>query len=181
MLRGILISIMVLILLILLAVMLTYFINSMLIAAYKTGINLLPLIIDAMKLKDNEVFMDLGSGDARVLIAARKKSKIRGIGIEISPFTAMLSRFRIWQKVGFVSNIQIKCENFLRSDISQADVIYCNLNSTALLLLKEKFATELKKGARVYSLGVEIPEVKFTEKTDVGDLNLYMYKKADFK
>lgn len=179
--KGIVVSILFLLLLIVIGTFLTYLVNSMLVPVFKTAKSIIPSLIKAMNLKDGETLVDLGSGDARILIAARKAHKIKGIGYEISPLVAYASRFNIWRKLGFRPGIQIKCENFLKADISMADVIYCNLNSTAMLLLRKRFVLHLKDEARVYSLGIEIPDVNPTQETMLDEIKLYLYKGSDIK
>jgi cyclopropane fatty-acyl-phospholipid synthase-like methyltransferase len=127
-------------------------------------------------IKPNETVIDLGSGDARVLIQAAKDYQAKGIGIELNPFLVWLSRLDILAR-GLSDRIKIKRDNIYQADISQADVITSYLLLDAMPRLETKLRKEMKPGARVvcYAFGLKgwPPEVK--ERFGVG--NIYLYRK----
>ena len=56
-------------------------------------------ILKKAQLKKGQVFMELGSGDGRVIIEAVAKYQVQGIGIEIHPLLIIYSR--LWWYRGF--------------------------------------------------------------------------------
>ena len=77
----------------------------------------LAFLIDLLQLNSDDVLYDLGSGDARVLIAAAKRYNLKkAVGVEISWF------FYFWSKLiiklrGFKEQIFITRGNFLKKNI----------------------------------------------------------------
>jgi len=105
-------------------------------------------------LKKDQLFLELGSGDGRVVSTAVKKYQVRGIGIEISPLLVWYSRFLA--KIKKINYIEFRQENIYKTDISKADVIYMFLMPKMLEKLKDKLSKEAKKGALIISHGFRI-------------------------
>jgi precorrin-6B methylase 2 len=108
------------------------------------------------KLQPGETLYDLGAGDGRVLIMAVQEFSIQAIGIEIGPVQCFVGWLRSLFR-GSRQNIQIRCGNFYRADVSDADVIFVYLTSTQTSRLQEKLERELKPGARVVSIAADFP------------------------
>jgi cyclopropane fatty-acyl-phospholipid synthase-like methyltransferase len=108
------------------------------------------------KLQPGETLYDLGAGDGRVLIMAAQEFSIQAIGIEIGPVQCFVGWLRSLFS-GSRQNIQIRCGNFYRADVSDADVIFVYLTSTQTSRLQEKLERELKPGARVVSVAADFP------------------------
>jgi predicted RNA methylase len=111
-------------------------------------------ILETVKMHPKQVVYDLGSGDGRFLIAAAKRYKVKAIGLEINPWAYLLSRLRImlWQ-----ANVSIRFQDFWKTDLSEADIVFCYLFPDVMERLKEKLSKELKAGATVISCNFEIP------------------------
>ncbi|HZQ30036.1 MAG TPA: class I SAM-dependent methyltransferase [Patescibacteria group bacterium] len=132
-------------------------------------------IIKALKLagvKSSDVVYDLGSGDGRTLIIAAKKFGARGVGVEIDPlrfyFSKLLVKFN-----GLSKRVELRKENFLNSNISDATVVFVYLVPNALKKLKPKFLKNLEGGTRIVSIKyeMELPKTKIIR----GDRNIYLY------
>lgn len=101
-------------------------------------------------IKKDDLIYDLGSGDGTALIVAAKQFGARGVGIEIEPTRALISRIII-KKNNLEESIKIKRKNFFLVDLSNADVVFLYLVPKTLEKLIPKFKKELKKGTRIVS------------------------------
>ncbi|MDD4995697.1 MAG: class I SAM-dependent methyltransferase [Patescibacteria group bacterium] len=132
-------------------------------------------MLEIAEVKPNEVVMDLGSGDARVLIEAAKKFQARGVGIELNPFLAWLSRLDLWIR-GLGGRVKIKRGNMYKADFGQADVITAYLMPKAMVRLEEKIEKEVKPGARVVCCAFPLLRRSAVRKERVGAGCFYLYK-----
>lgn len=137
-------------------------------------------LINIIQLKENSVFYDLGCGTARLLVDLSKvypSSKF--IGIDNSPFSYIFSRIRIM--LSRSKNISIRYGNFFDCDLSLATHIYLWIYVKDMDKLLNKFKSELKSGALVYSLDFPFSEKESEEIRDLGRESkfghtLYIYK-----
>jgi SAM-dependent methyltransferase len=112
-------------------------------------------MITRAKIKPGETFIDLGSGDGRLLIAAAKAGA-RAVGYEIHPFLVWWSRLRV-KRAGLSDRIQILQKSLWEADVSLADVIGVYLVDYRMAALEKKLQKELKPGTRVVSNGFRFP------------------------
>ncbi len=119
-------------------------------------------MVDAARLHGSERVFDLGAGNGRVLIEAKRRCpSITATGVEISPVVWLYGRVMIrWsrQKVRFVRG------NALTQDLRDADVIFLYLSTALMAALEEKFDRELRPGTVVISHAFEFPRRQPTEK-----------------
>src|SRR5260221_13883834 len=83
-------------------------------------------------LQSDETLYDLGAGDGRVLLIAAREFNAKAIGIEIGPIQCAL----IWLRAaasGLGNKIQVKWGNYLKVDLSQADVVFLYATSKEVL------------------------------------------------
>lgn len=115
---------------------------------------------------------DLGSGDGTALIVAAQEFGARGIGVEIDPLRAFLSKMKI-KRAGLSKQINIHRKNFFQHDISSATVVFVYLVPKALQRLLPKLQKELKPGTRIVSFRYELSlPIKHYDKEH--DLRLYI-------
>jgi hypothetical protein len=107
-------------------------------------------------LQPGEKLYDLGAGDGRVLIVAVKEFGAWAVGIEIGPVQWALGWLRIWFS-GSRHRAWIRCGNFYKADIHDADVVFVYLTSTQTSRLAAKLEQELRPGARVVSVAADFP------------------------
>lgn len=105
-------------------------------------------LVTMVEAKPNDVWIDLGSGDGRVLIAACKRYSVRGLGIERISSLRTYSRLRIFF-AGLHKKIKISSGNFFKIDLSQADVVSFYLLPETSERLLVKLRAELKPGAQI--------------------------------
>jgi len=101
-------------------------------------------------LKPDELLLDMGSGDGRVLVVGVEEFGARGLGIEITWFYYVWSLIKIKLK-GLSNRIIIRREDMYKSDVSQADVVVMFLLQDTNQKLKDKLQQELKPGTRIVS------------------------------
>jgi len=120
-----------------------------------------------------DILYDLGSGDGRILITASQEYGTPGIGIEINPETADLSRIRL--KEAGVDNVTIATGNATDFDISYATIVTMYLYPPVIKSLIPNLEG-LKSGTRVVSFSHPIP-LAGTRKITVDDETFYLWIK----
>ena len=121
---------------------------------------MLPEIVDALQLAPNSVMYELGSGDARVLLAASKRQpSARYIGVDIALAALAAASFRHW-RAGSPKNVTILKNNFFKLDLSDATHIYCFIYPEVMSDLHQKFLQELTPGTRLVSCNFQIADKK---------------------
>ena len=105
-------------------------------------------ILALVPMRPGQRFYDLGCGEGRVLIAARRKYGVHAIGYEVNVCAYLYARLNIWWHGG---GAEVRFQNFMHVDLSDADVIYCYQASGAIQQLRDKFNRELRPGTIVIS------------------------------
>ncbi len=128
------------------------------------------------KVTKDDIVYDLGSGDARVPIIATREFQAFGVGIEID-YVRHLTAWLNVRKNKIADRVILKRENFFKSNISDATVVFVYLVPRVLEKLKPKFFSELKKGSRVLSYKYKIKVEKGIKlvKKDLQN-QMYLYK-----
>lgn len=100
-------------------------------------------------LKDNDVVIDLGSGDGRIVFAAAQvNSTVRGIGVDIDAKLVGQSNAAA-EKNGVSDRVQFFHRNVFDADLSKVDVIFMWLFPELMRLLRPKILNEARPGTRV--------------------------------
>lgn len=134
-------------------------------------------IAELSGLRHGMVFYDLGSGSADLLFYLSKKYKIRGVGIEISPVLYLYSKI----KSIFFKNVRIRYGNFLKHDLSEADVIYAFLLPKMYEKLQKKLCNNAKNESLVILSVWPFQNTKYLKTSEKGgEVTYFLYKKADF-
>lgn len=108
------------------------------------------------ELKGTETVYDLGAGDGRILIAAKRMHPgIRAVGIEYVPSVWLLGKLRIWFSRTKVTLLR---GNALAHSVEDAQCIFLYLFPTIMEELGKKFDRELKPGTKVISSVFRFPE-----------------------
>ncbi len=124
-------------------------------------------------LKEGETLIDLGCGDARILIEAVRKFGAIGIGVEIDPFKAAIARFFV-RRAGLAEKIKIVRSSAADYPLHEADVVFLYLSHQLIDKLKPKFEKELGDGARIVSYGFMVQGFPLV-KTDA-EKKAFIYK-----
>jgi ubiquinone/menaquinone biosynthesis C-methylase UbiE len=127
----------------------------------------------------DDILYDLGCGDGRIVIAAAKSFKARGVGIDVVP-----ERIRECKEMargaGVENLVTFIQEDVFKVDISAATVVALYLLPDSNELLRPFLERQLKPGVRVIShnypiAGWEKKRIDFQEIEDKEGDNHYIY------
>jgi tRNA A58 N-methylase Trm61 len=135
-------------------------------------------------LKAGEVLFDMGSGDGRTVVMAAKTFGARGVGIELREDLAKKAMGTIHEN-NLEDRVTIVNGDMFNVNLTEADVVYLYLTTSANEKIRPKLDSDLKKGARVVSHDYEIigwkPErvENFCENPKLGypSHTIYLYRK----
>ena len=117
-------------------------------------------MLELAQVKKGDVVYDLGSGDGRIVItAAAKKYGAQAVGFEIDPERITESRESIG-KEGLEKLAEIREQDILTVDLSQANVLTMYLLSSVNLKLRPKILSEMAPGSRVVSHAFDMGDWK---------------------
>jgi SAM-dependent methyltransferase len=126
-----------------------------------------------------DVVVDLGSGDGRIVILAAQKYGARGIGVEIDPKLVALSR-QVAQEAGVGDRVTFIEGDLFTADLSRATVVTLFLSPSVNNELEPKLRRELKRGTRIVShqfpIGRWTPDKTLHAAEDKTDLFLWVVR-----
>lgn len=124
-------------------------------------------ILNDTKLTKNEVYLELGCGDGRLVRAAARRGAV-AIGYELNPLLWFIAWFSsIGQK-----NVSIRFGNFWNVHLRTADVVMVFLVPRTMPRLEKKAEHEMKKSARLLSYIFPMPN----KKHDLKHKSWYVYQ-----
>jgi precorrin-6B methylase 2 len=112
--------------------------------------NIVDLMLEAARVRPDDLVYDLGSGDGRVVITAAQKYGARAVGVEFQPDLCRKATERI-QSLGLSDRARIVEDSVFRVDLSPATVVTMFFLTTSNERLKPNLEKYLKPGARVVS------------------------------
>lgn len=98
----------------------------------------------------DDVVMDLGAGDGRIVIAAAKQYGARGVGVELDAELVATARENA-QSAGVARRTTFLNADVLKTDLSGATVVTTYLLPWLMDALQPKFLAELEPGTRIVS------------------------------
>ena len=132
-------------------------------------------MIENANLCPGQTVYDLGAGDGRVLVAAKRACPdIHAIAVEYVPtvylFGRLISKLR-------GADIEWRWGAMQKQDLRDADVIFVYLCNDLMQQLEQKFASEFTLGTRVISHAFQLPHVKPIDVVEVKrGKRLYVYE-----
>ncbi len=113
-------------------------------------------VIDTLKLADlkkDELLIDLGCGNARVLILAAKEFGARGIGVDRSPYCFLKSKLNVLLS-GQKGKIRIIFGNFEKAEnyLPKADAVYLYLLNSANIKIENWLFKNISNKTKIVSL-----------------------------
>jgi dienelactone hydrolase/precorrin-6B methylase 2 len=115
-----------------------------------TASNVVDAMLDLANIKPNDVLIDLGSGDGRIVIAAAKRFGIQATGVEIESELVRQSQKLAGQE-GLTAKADFVQADLFSYDLRRASVVTMFLTPGVNLRLRAKLLSELRPGTRVVS------------------------------
>ena len=106
-------------------------------------------MLELARVQADDVVLDLGSGDGRIVIAAARQFGARGLGVELSPELVQLSRDNAL-RAGVAERAQFRVQDLFETDLSVASVITMYLLPEVNLQLRPRLLA-LQPGTRIVS------------------------------
>ncbi len=116
-------------------------------------------IFSQIPIKKNKLFIELGSGDGRILRYVVKKYQVKGLGVDINPILIKLSQIYAWFE-NIDKEIRFERKSIFDIDLSQSNYIYIFLMPELIKKLTKKMNKELKNGTIIISHGFKIEDWK---------------------
>lgn len=113
-------------------------------------------ILKKAGLKKGQTFIELGSGDGRVVRQAAKEYGVFAVGVEIHPLLVLYSRLA--SRIQGIKTVKILAGNFFQINLRDVDVVFMFLLPKTLKKLRPKLLQECRKGTLIISHGFRIPE-----------------------
>jgi len=111
-------------------------------------------IVDAMldlaRIGRDDLLIDLGSGDGRLVVTAAKRFGARGYGVDINPELVALAN-RNAAEAGVASRVRFEQRDLFQTDLSQATVLTLYLLPQMVIELVPRILAQMPAGARVVS------------------------------
>ncbi len=127
-----------------------------------------------LKIRKGSRYLELGSGDGRVLRHIVQQYQLQGVGLELNPFLYCYSRLVLfWSGV---QNITIKRVNFFDYSFSDADVIYCFLVPKLTKKVSQKIKAECQPGTLIISRGFSLDGLKKIKSVNSLSYPTYIYQ-----
>ena len=152
--------------------------SSLMGAPYVPTKNKLALdILKEVKFKKNGLFVELGSGDGRIVRTAVKTYSVKGLAVDVNGLLIIWSKF-LSKLDGTYPRINFVVKNILAVNLIRADYIYLFLFPAIIKKLVPIFDKELRKGTIIISHGFPISEYKkkLIKKVDRNTFPTYYYK-----
>lgn len=109
--------------------------------------------LEAVPMHSQELFLDLGCGDGRVLREASWRYGVRALGFEVNLLAYLAAKILNFGTKG----VQIRRRNFWGEHLSHGDVVFCYLFPDVMESLAKKLEAELHPGSRVISCNFPLP------------------------
>lgn len=132
-------------------------------------------MLKAVRVDEDDVVYDLGSGDGRIVIEAAKRFGARGVGVEYDPQLVRIARANA-EAAGVADRVRFIQQDMFAVDLSEATVVTLYLVPDFIRRLRPKLLAELSPGARIvshnYHIGDEWPPER---KLRVGTRRLFVW------
>lgn len=132
--------------------------------------NRIETMVKLLKPKRGDKFVDLGSGDGRIVIAFAKL-RVESHGFEINPILVAISRFRI-RRLGLQNKAFIHFKDFWMEDLSKFNLVGLYGIAHMMGRLEKKLVKELKPGSKITANYFKFPRLQPAKKEN----NIWFYR-----
>jgi len=127
--------------------------------------------IELLDLKPGQMFIELGSGDSRLQIAAAKKG-IKSIGYELNPLLVLYAKLKSFR---YRKLVKVRFANYWLIDWPQSDALYVFLLNPYMQKLHNRIVQRKSQSPlTVVSFAFKIPEKKPSR--EINSMFQYKYK-----
>jgi ubiquinone/menaquinone biosynthesis C-methylase UbiE len=130
-------------------------------------------MLDLAKITKNDVHIDLGSGDGRIVVTAAKRGA-RSLGVDINP-TRIAEANENATKAGVADRVTFVQGNLFEQKLDEANVLTMYLLQSVNLQLRPKILAELRPGSRVVSHAFSMNEWQADQHVTVNSRNVYLW------
>lgn len=143
-----------------------------------TPMDVVQVMLRLAKVHAGDVVFDLGCGDGRIVIAAARQFKARGVCVDIDPPLIAESRENA-RRAGVFDRIAFLNQDLFATDASDATVVMLFLSPDFNRALHPKLLRELKPGTRIVShwhdMGDWKPEETVRVESGGMERNVYLW------
>ena len=134
-------------------------------------------MLELAQVGSNDVVMDLGCGDGRILImAVQEFGARRAVGYELETHVFTLAEHNV-RSQNLQDQITVIRDDLFNANVAEADIITVYLTTMAMERLSSKLRGETKNGTRIVSNGHQIPSWTITKSAFVGPLQrIFLYR-----
>jgi ribosomal protein L11 methylase PrmA len=135
-------------------------------------------MFELAELSEDDLIIDLGCGDGRIVVAAARDYGARGIGIDIDPELIEKAK-RLAKSSGVDHLVEFRVEDATQTSLATATVVSLFLTPGGNELIRPRLETGLRPGARVITHNYTIPGWMVMGVETLGDErerhDLYLY------
>ncbi|MPZ38546.1 MAG: methyltransferase domain-containing protein [Rhizobiales bacterium] len=135
--------------------------------------NVVDHMLDMAKLTTDDVHVDLGSGDGRIVITAAKRGA-RSTGVDLNP-TRVAEANENAKKAGVSDRVAFIQGDLFEIDISKADVLTMYLLQGVNLRLRPRILADLRPGSRVVSHAFTMNDWEADQHANLNGRNIYLW------
>lgn len=155
--------------------LLVYFVILFIGPPYVPSKNIYSDLEELADIKPRQKFLDIGSGDGRIVFHFAKKN-LRSYGIEINPFFVIFSNLYLLL-IGKIQNARVHLASLYSYDYSDYDIIYCYLFESTLRDIEEKLTYNKQKDVKIITNTFKFKNIHPTKQ--LGKLYLYEIKRSN--
>lgn len=128
-----------------------------------------------LELGQQDVLLDFGAGDGRVLIAAAQKYGVRGIGYEVNPILVIVGRIRS-ALAGVGNHVTMRGGNIFDGNFETTSAIFIFLMPETNGRIVREIIPKLAQGTRIVTYAFPLPGMIHIKKEETHHrIPLYLY------
>jgi SAM-dependent methyltransferase len=139
-----------------------------------TGPETVSAMLKLARVDKNDLLIDLGCGDGRIVIAAAKEYGAHGIGVDIDPQRIKEARENA-QNEGVANLVEFRVGDLFDADIRKATVVTLYLLPSVNMKLRPKLWRDLKPGTRVVSHTFDMEDWKPEKVEKIGGSEIFLW------
>jgi SAM-dependent methyltransferase len=122
----------------------------------------------------NDLVMDLGCGDGRIVITAAKEYGAHGIGVDIDPDRIREAKENA-EREGVANLVEFRQGDLFDANLRKATVVTLYLLPNVNMKLRPKLWRELKPGTRVVSHSFDMEDWKPDKNEEAGGAQIFLW------